>query len=271
MVSHLSPVILQHDLDGLFKWSMDWHMTFNVAKCKTLHFSKKKFPTDQSQYHLGGQPLERVSVIKDLGVSVCCDLQWGRYIAEIVSKSNKILGLIKRVCKDMSNTQTRKVLCYTLIRPRQEYCCSLWSPHTAKDRALIKNVQRRATKIILNYPHDCCYVDRLTSLKLLLLEYRRNVHDLTLLFKLNAVSWTLITLNSVLQQLATITRAILTQNNFDVVATHRQTYFRSSFFPCSVNIWNNLPSALKNCPSLSSLKTALSNLYLSKLQSHQPP
>ena len=184
MVSHLSPVILQHDLDGLFRWSMDWHMTFNVAKCKTLHFSKKKFPTDQSQYHLGGQPLERVLVIKDLGVSVCCDLQWGRHIAEIASKSNKILGLIKRVCKDMSNTQKRKVLCYTLIRPRQEYCCSLWSPHTAKDRALIKNVQRRATKFILNYPHDCCYVDRLTSLKLLLLEYRREAHDLTLLFKL---------------------------------------------------------------------------------------
>ena len=93
MVSDLSLVILQHDLDSLFKWSMDWHMTFNVAKCKTLHFSKKKFPTDQSQYHLGGQPLERVSVIKDLGVSVSCDLKWGRHIAEIVSKSSKILGL----------------------------------------------------------------------------------------------------------------------------------------------------------------------------------
>ena len=152
MVSDLSPVILQHDLDGLFKWSMDWHMTFNVAKCKTLHFSKKKFPTDQSEYHLGGQPLERVSAVKDLGVSVSCDLKWGRHIAQIVSKSNKILGLIN-----------------------------------------------------------------------------------------------------------------------DVVATHRQTYFRSSFFPRSVNIWNNLPSALKNSSSLPSLKTALFNLYLSKLPSYQPP
>ena len=114
-VSDLSPVILQHDLDGLFKWSMDWQMTFNVAKCKTLHFSKKKFPTDQSQYHLCGQPLERVLVIKDLGVSVSCDLQWGRHIAEIVSKSNKILGLIKRVCRDMNDTQTRKDLYCTLV------------------------------------------------------------------------------------------------------------------------------------------------------------
>ena len=205
-------------------------MTFNVAKCKTLHFSKKKFPTDQSQYHLGGQPLERVSVIKDLGISVSCDLKWGRHIAQIVSKSNKILGLIKRVCRDMNDTQTRKVLYCTLIRPRLEYCCSLWSPHTAKDRALIENVQRRAIKFILNYPHDCCYVDRLASLKLLPLKYRREIHDLTLLFKLKSGL-----MNTDYTKFFTpATRHYNTRNsdtnNFDVVATHRQTYFKSSFF-----------------------------------------
>ena len=186
-------------------------MTFNDTKCKTLHF-REKFPTDQSQYHLGGQPLECVSVIKDLGVSVSCDLKWGRHIAEIVSKSNKILGLIKRVCRDMNDTQTRKVLYCTLIRPQLEYCCSLWLPHTAKDWALIENVQRRATKFILNYPHDCCYVDRLTSLKLLPLEYRREIHDLTLLFKLKSgLMNTDYIQNSLLQQLTTITLSILTQ------------------------------------------------------------
>ena len=60
-------------------------------------------------------------------------------------------------------------------------------------------------------------------------------------------------------------------NNFDVITTHRHTYFRSSFFLRSVNMWSNLPSALKNCSSLRSLKTALSNHYLSKLPSNQPP
>ena len=44
-----------------------------------------------------------------------------------------------------------------------------------------------------------------------------------------------------------------------------------AFFPLSVNIWSNLPSALKNCSSLPSLKTALSNHYLSKLPFYQPP
>ena len=190
---------------------------------------------------------------------------------EIVSKSNKILGLIKRVCRDMNDTQTRKVLYFTLIRPRLEYCCSLWSPHTAKDRALIENVQRHATKFILNYPHDCCYVDRLASLKLLPLEYRREIHDLTLLFKLKSGLMNTDYTNFFTPATRHYNTHNSNTNNFDVVATHRQTYFRSSFFPRSVNIWNNLPSALKNCSSLPSLKTALSNLYLSKLPSYQPP
>ena len=250
-------------------------MTFNVAKCKTLHFSKKKFPTDQSQYHLSGQPLERVSVIKDLGVSVSCDLQWGWHIAEILSKSNKIVSLIMRVCRDMNDTQKRKVLYCTLIRPRLEYCCSLWSSHTAKDRALIEHVRRRATKFMLNYPHDCCYVDRLTSLKLLPLEYRREIHDLTLLFKLKSDLMNTDNGTDYTKFFTPATRHYNTRNsdtnNFDVVASHRQTYIRSSFFPRSVNIWNNLPSALKNCFSLLSLKTVLSNHYLSKLPSYQPP
>ena len=109
---------------------------------------------------------------------------------------------------------------------------------------------------------------KMTS-QLLPLEYRREIHDLTLLFKLKSGLMNADYTKSFIPA-SRHTRNSDT-NNFDVVATHRQTYFRSSFFPLSVNIWNNLPSALKNCSSLPSLKTALFNLYLSKLPSYQPP
>ena len=61
-----SSILLQQDLDGLLKWSMDWNMTFNVSKCKTLHFSKKKTASSHWSYHLGEQPLECVPYITDL-------------------------------------------------------------------------------------------------------------------------------------------------------------------------------------------------------------
>ena len=51
---------------------------------------------------------------------------------------------------------------------------------------LLENVQRRATKFILNYPKDMSYKDQLLKLNLLPLEYRRDLKDLVLIFKARA-------------------------------------------------------------------------------------
>ena len=37
-------MLLQQDLDCLYKWSQDWQMDFNSTKCKVLKISKKKTP-----------------------------------------------------------------------------------------------------------------------------------------------------------------------------------------------------------------------------------
>jgi hypothetical protein len=58
-------------------------------------------------------------------------------------------------------------------------------PYSAKQRKLIETVPRRATKFIANYPpRDVTYRDRLVSLNILPLEHRRELYDLTLLYKI---------------------------------------------------------------------------------------
>ena len=101
----------------------------------------------------------------------------------IVAKANKTLGLIKRLLKNTSDLKVRKTLYCTLVRPILEYACNLWSPYTIKHRQLIENVQRRASKFILNYPQDLKYADRLIKIKTLPLEFRRDISDLCLVFK----------------------------------------------------------------------------------------
>ena len=88
------------------------------------------------------------------------------------AKANRTLGLIKRACgNDITELETWKILYITLVRSQLEYASSLWSPYTVKERALIENVQRRATKFILHYPgRDLSYKDRLVKLHLLPLE-----------------------------------------------------------------------------------------------------
>ena len=149
-------------------------LTFNVSKCKALHISKKKSPSFYLPYRLGNDNLECAFLITDLGISISCDLQWKYHIRKMIAGANRKLGVIKRVCRFITNRNTRKILFCSSVRPQLEYCSSLWSPSTIKYRALIENVQRHATKLILNYPsRDVSYLDRLKILGLKPLEYRR--------------------------------------------------------------------------------------------------
>lgn len=47
----------------------------------------------------------------------------------------------------------------------------------------VENVQRGATKFILDYPQDLTYADRLMKIKILSREFRKNISDLFPLFK----------------------------------------------------------------------------------------
>jgi hypothetical protein len=128
-------------------------MELNATKCKTMHISRKRAPTP-TQYSINENILEQVSTIKDLGVLISNNLiSWSKHMDNIVSKANKTLGLVKRICKEVKNTNTRRILYCALVSPKLEYASSVWSP-TINNRLPIENVQRRATKLILNYPDN---------------------------------------------------------------------------------------------------------------------
>ena len=155
--------------------------------------------------------------------------------------------MIKRICKDVKNVQTRRTLYCALVRSKLEYASNVWSPYRIKHKLLIENVQRRATRFILNYPKDICYKERLQKINLLPLElFRREISDLILLFK---AKYNLITLD--------ITKHICTfnpgyksrnydKNDFHLIIKNNQNYFRESYFVKSAKLWNSLPPVIKS-------------------------
>ena len=180
--SPTSSASLQHDLSNITHWTTNNQMELNAVKCKAMHISRKRTPT-QTKYVINENIVEQVTIIKDLGVLIANNLCWSKHIESIVSSANKTLGLVKRICKEVKSTNMRKTLYCALVRPKLEYASSVWSPYTIKHHLLIENVQRRATKFILNYPENMPYTERLQKAKLLPLEFRREICDLILLFK----------------------------------------------------------------------------------------
>ena len=201
--------------------------------------SKKRSPTyTNTEYYLGGQCLQVANTTKDLGVTVSSNLSWTTHISYMCAKANRTLGLIKRVCgKDIVDQETRKLLYITLVRPQLEYASNLLSPYTAKERALIENVQRRATKFVLNYyGRDLSYKGRLVKLQMIPLEYRRDIADLTLLYKYKCGTLNVDFSNFYMPVTSHYNTRRSDSSNLSNVSNHKQNYYQNSFLPRSVKL-----------------------------------
>ena len=171
--------VLQSDLDELQKWATKWKMSFNVNKCKIMHMG---YGNDKHQYNLGGEQLAETTEEKDLGVLIDNELKFTKHIRGIVSKANRMIGLIK-ISFECIDTEMFLNLYNSLVRPLLEYCVQSWSPHLERDITLLENVQRRATKIVKDLRNKE-YPDRLRELKLTKLEDRRTRGDMILTYRL---------------------------------------------------------------------------------------
>ena len=64
--------LMQANLDRICQWASKWKMSFNVKKCKVMHFGKKNI---RYGYTMNGHAIEEVKEEKDLGVWMEEDLR----------------------------------------------------------------------------------------------------------------------------------------------------------------------------------------------------
>ena len=108
-------IYFQEDLDKLHQWSQRNQMDFNTKKCKIMRITRKQVPFTNS-VHMNDTVLEEVKEFKDLGILTDCSLSWNSHTDMITAKANRMLGLIKRTCKDLKDTATLKTLFCSLVR-----------------------------------------------------------------------------------------------------------------------------------------------------------
>ena len=128
-------------------------------------------------YHINGSSIKVLNSCKDLGVIFCSDLSWSTHIDKILSRAYQSLYFIKRTFPITSPTKVKKLLYLSLVLPHVTYCSQVWRPYLCKDFIALENLQKRASKYILN-DSSLNYKDRLLSLNLLPLMYRLELNDL---------------------------------------------------------------------------------------------
>ena len=73
--------------------------------------------------------MERVHLVKDLGVLLTSSLHFSDHITSIVKKAFKNFGFLKsHNCKDFTSMRVLKTLYMSLVRSNLEYCSLVWNP-----------------------------------------------------------------------------------------------------------------------------------------------
>ena len=122
-------------------------MDFNVTKCFSMSVTlKRNFIA--SEYYILDDLIEKLQSHMYLGVYISNDMRWNKTVDLVVGKANRSLGLLRRNFSTCPR-QIREKLYFALVRPRLEYACEVWSPHTAESKHRVEMVQRYGACFVL--------------------------------------------------------------------------------------------------------------------------
>ena len=96
---------LQDDENNLVSWSRLSHMSFNTKKCMLTRITKNRSSVF-TPLQLRGTIIEVTAEISDVGLLKNDKLSWNSHIDKISSKTNKVLDLIKRNCREFLTQRT---------------------------------------------------------------------------------------------------------------------------------------------------------------------
>ena len=172
------------DLLKLSEWSKRWLLECSLQKCKVLHYGNVRHEFDYKLKDNDGnlQTLPKDTKEKDLGIWFQNTLKFDENINYEVNKANRLVGLIKRTFKSWDN-ESFLILYKNLIRSVLDYGGSVYYPCRKKNIQLIENIQRRATRIVPEL-QGLSYNERLRTLNLRTMHYRRKRYDLIQLYKI---------------------------------------------------------------------------------------
>lgn len=91
---------------------------------------------------MGPNDLERVSLIKDLGVTIDSKACFNEHVAVTTSKAFATLGFLRRNASDFVDLFALKTIYCSLVRSQLEYAVQVWAPYYAVQADRIERIQK---------------------------------------------------------------------------------------------------------------------------------
>lgn len=225
---------------------------------KTIEHSPYTLKSSVADGTVQETTLQTVHEETDVGVTTDDKLKFEQHTNMKVNKANSIMGVIRRTFVDL-NEKNFTQLYKALVRPHLEYAGTVWSPRRKTEINKLEGVQRRATKLVPSLKH-MSYIDRLKTLKLPSLTYRRLRGDMIEVYKI---------LNVYDSEVV----PCLPLNTEERTRGHSQKLFKQppgrkklnlrkqSFTQRVVATWNDLPENVVSAPNLKTFERRLDRYW----------
>lgn len=126
---------------------MEWcklnDLELNTSKCKIMTFSRKPNPI-LATYTINGQPIDRVSEMRDLGVLMDSKLNFNYHLEYMKKKADTMMAFVRRECYNSFNIDIAKTLYSSLVRSNLEFASVIWKPYHSVHKQLIESTQKSA-------------------------------------------------------------------------------------------------------------------------------
>ena len=173
--------IIQEDINQILNWTKAHSLTLNSAKTNLLPVTRSPRPIP-IHLNLGSNPIQTVSSVKYLGVTITHDLSWKRHTLNVIKAAKSQIGLLHRKLYQ-ATPQARHAIYKSAILPRLEYCCSVWDPHSTTLINELEKTQKFAGRVITkNWNSD--YATILNDLNWLPLSTRRKMQKLKVCYNI---------------------------------------------------------------------------------------
>ena len=252
---------LQITIDRVIDWTQINHMSLNVTKTKCMYVSsrqkRQKMKNHFKPLFIANNQIEEVHSHKILGVVIDRNLSWADHIAYLIKRlSSKIFQLAK--IKNFLDVHSRKLFFNAHILPIIDYASTLWDSCSQTNLKLMNRLYKRAIKLVL-----------LKSSSLEATDYRQlrllTFHD-KLYFNKAICMHNVINGNSP-PKIADMFKINNFRHNHTLsLPKPRNNIYKSSFLYSGGNLWNNLPSTVKNIKNKNTFKKHLKNFLIDGLE-----
>ena len=251
----------------LSAWMSANYLKLNSAKTEFIAFDRSAASSQyltNIQLVIGDQIIPLSTGVTNLGVSLDSSCKLSAHVQHIVRTCNFHLRNLWRI-RRFIDMKTCHHAVLALIISRLDYCNGLFTVLSAKDKKKLESIQNRAARLVFATGRRSHAMPLLTELHWLPLPYRIDFKICLMVFKIvnNCAPQYLINMLTLYKPVRNL-RSSHDQTQL-VVPRFNLTLSRQCFSIYAPKVWNELPSSIREAPSVATFKNHLKTHFFRKL------